>query len=111
MVRRELAAPKFPSRSDSGPDYGDLLPATLCQCPDCRRKRGELEIDEEEFDEDKMEEIFYKNAPPDLPPDLARKLFEVMKEAFLSGEDPEEIISQILGDEGGEKKKKGRKKR
>jgi hypothetical protein len=116
VVRKELASPVFPDRSHPGPDYGDLMPAKPCQCPDCRRKRGEtfgpFDQDEEvgmaEFDEDEMERIFREGAPKDLPPDVSRMLFQVLKEAFLNGEPFDEIMSQITGGGGG--KKKGRRK-
>src|SRR5207248_11778056 len=55
VVRKELAAQAFPGDSfNSGPDYRDLLPGRLCQCPDCRRRRGETVSpfgDEEDEDE------------------------------------------------------------
>jgi hypothetical protein len=115
VERKELASPVFPDRSHPGPDYGDLMPAKPCQCPDCRRKRGEtfgpFDQDEEvgmaEFDEDEMERIFREGAPKDLPPDVSRMLFQVLKEAFLNGEPFDEIMSQITGGGG---KKKGRRK-
>ena len=91
------------------------MPAKPCQCPDCRHKRGEtfgpFDQDEEtvmaEFDEDEMERIFREGAPKDLPPDVSRMLFQVLKEAFLNGEPFDEIMSQITGGGGN---KKGRRK-
>ena len=93
------------------------MPAKPCQCPDCRRKRagtfGPFDTDEEvgmaEFEEDEMEGIFREGAPKDLPPDVSRMLFQVLKEAFLNGESFDEIMSQITGGGGGGKKK-GRRK-
>jgi hypothetical protein len=118
VVRKELKAPAFPTHFSRGPDYSDLLPAPrlLCPCPDCSRQRGETAMDwfddvddEPEFDEAEMKRTFYERLPEGIPPDLARELFEVMKESFLSGESPEEIMSRVIGDSG--KKKKGRHKR
>ena len=118
VVRKELASPGFPSPSSPGPDYTDLLPEELCQCPNCRRQRGESPglfddegiLDDDEFDEAQMRKAFDAKVPEDMPPDIAGMLFEVMKEGFLSGESPDEIMTRILGKRGG-KQKKGRKKR
>jgi hypothetical protein len=122
VVKKELASPAFPSPNKPGPDYGDLMPKTACQCAKCRAKRGEIPdvFDEEEdefdddvfgddeFDEVEMERVFKQNVPKGIPPELARMLYESMREAFLSGVSPDEIMEEILN-EGG-KKKKGRRK-
>jgi tetratricopeptide (TPR) repeat protein len=123
VVRKELTSPAFPASAFSpGPDYNDLLPvpATLCQCSDCRRQRGEAadpfdeeqlyddEDDAPELDEAEMERIFKKRVPKGIPPDLAQQLFEIMKESFLTGESPDEFMSRVIG--GGDKQKKGRRK-
>ena len=119
VVEKELKAPAFPGRFSPGPDYRDLLPVPrqLCPCPDCCRQRGEAamdwfdEVDDEpEIDEAEMKRTFYERLPEGIPPDLARELFEVMKESLLSGESPEEIMSRVMGGGGG-KKKKGRRRR
>jgi len=65
--------------------------------------------DEPEIDQAEVKRIFFERLPEGIPPDLARELFEVMKESYLSGESPEEIMSRVMG--GGGKKKKGRHKR
>jgi len=120
VVRKEIASPAFPGRFSTGPDYSDLMPGKLCQCPDCRRKRGEASStfgeEEEEgdifgFDEDEAERIFNQGVPGDVPPEMKRMLFEVMKEALATGESPEEILSRVMGGgRGGGKRKKGRRK-
>ncbi len=118
VVRKELASPAFPSRSQVGPDYRDLMPREEpCQCPDCRRRRGETsgpfdEIETEdgdEFDDDEMRRIFDDGAPEGLPPEMANMLFEVLKEALINGESPDAILSRLTGAAGG--RKKGRRKR
>jgi tetratricopeptide (TPR) repeat protein len=117
VVRKEIASPAFPGLFGPGPDYSDLLAEKLCQCPDCRQRRGETTglFDEEEDengyepDEDDMERIFNESVPADMPPDIARMLLEVMKEALLTGESPDEIMSRIAGGRGG-KQKKGRRR-
>jgi hypothetical protein len=56
-----------------------------------------------------MEKAFYEAAPRDIPPDILPALFEVAKMAYLTGEDPDEIMSEILGGRRG-KSKKGRRR-
>jgi hypothetical protein len=55
-----------------------------------------------------MEKAFNQAAPGDMPPEISKALFEIMKKALLSGESPDQIISRIIG--GAEKQKKGRRK-
>ena len=118
VIRKELASPLYPSRFSPEPDYSALLPNDrLCDCSDCRRKRGEegygpFDGDapfDDELDDAQMKRMFDQNVPPDIPPDLAGDLFEVLKNSFLSGQSPDEILDRLLGGRG--KKKKGRKKR
>jgi hypothetical protein len=112
VVRKELASPEFPSPFKPGPDYSKLLPEGLCQCPDCRRRRGDGEgVEDDEFDEAQMEKIFKAGAPKDMPPEIAGMLFDVMKEAYRAGLSPDEVVSQILGEMRGKHQKQGRKKR
>jgi uncharacterized protein len=124
VVRKELASPAFPADTFSpGPDYSGLLGLRdqPCQCPECRRQRGEAvdmyeedlydleeEGDEPEFDEAEMERIFKQSLPKGMPPGVANQLFEIMKESLATGESPEEIMSRVLGGGG---KKKGRHRR
>jgi tetratricopeptide (TPR) repeat protein len=125
IARKEAASPDFPGLFDAGPDYSDLFADTLCQCSNCRRERGETPgmFDDEDrsdegifeeglqMDETEMRRIFNQSVPKEVPPDMAEMLFKVMKEAFQSGEAPEELLSQILGGRGGRKQKKGRRNR
>lgn len=118
VLRKELASPGFPSPFNPGPDYSDLLPEEVCQCPDCRHRRGECpglfddeeSLEDDEFDEAQMKKVFDDRVPGDMPSDIAAMLFEVMKETLLTGGSPDEIVSRILGGSG-RKQKKGRKKR
>jgi hypothetical protein len=121
VVRKELASPAFPSRSGSGPDYSDLIPVPkdLCQCPDCRQERENAldpfyeEEDEPEFDEAEMDRIFNEAVPKGIPPALAKQLFEIMRESFLTGDSPEEVMARVAGEvrrkNGGGGKKRGRR--
>jgi hypothetical protein len=110
VLRKEKESPAFPSRSNPGPDYADLFPADLCMCPSCRRERGQSpDPGDGDFDEDEMKKFFYEAAPRDVPRDILPALFEVAKMAYLTGEDPVEVMSEILGSPGG-KRKKGRRR-
>ncbi len=112
VVRKELDSPEFPSPFKPGPDYRKLLPDELCQCPECRRQRGDGPgLEDNGFDETQMEEIFKAGVPKDMPPEIAGMLYDVVKEAFRAGISPDEIVSQILDGAGGKHQKKGRKKR
>jgi tetratricopeptide (TPR) repeat protein len=126
VVRRELKSPAFP-QNKPGVNYSDLLPLRqeLCQCPDCRRARGEVDDfwdDDDEFFEDEefepanneaeTERLFNQSVPKEIPPALARQLFEMLKESYLTGGSSDEIVGRVLGGTGagGGKKKKGRRK-
>ncbi len=70
----------------------------------------------DELDEDEMKRSFFENASKDIPREILPVLFEVAKESFFRGEDPTEILSQILLEDAptrknppGRKKKKGRR--
>jgi hypothetical protein len=79
-------------------------------CPSCRRERGQSpDPSDGDFDEDEMKKFFYETAPRDVPRDILPALFEVAKMAYLTGEDPVEVMSEILGSPGG-KRKKGRRR-
>lgn len=112
VIRRELASPLFPDRFGMGPDYRDLLPQ--CGCADCRRARAEaydpLDVDgqvDDELDDAGMKKIFDRRVPPEMPPEVAESLFEIMRDAFRSGESQDAIVAEMLGGLG--KKKKDRK--
>lgn len=59
VIQRELAKPKFPVRYGMSPDYSDMLDTPDwdeefpqdpdCQCPECRRKRGEDDENDDGF--------------------------------------------------------------
>jgi hypothetical protein len=122
VLRKEKAASKFNSR---GPDYASLLPRMQCDCPKCRRARGEMpgpfdvedDDDDDDFDdfdpidEAEMERLFNQHVPKGMPPEISRMLFEVMKEAYLNGESLEEILSDLMAPERSRGKgRKGRRK-
>jgi hypothetical protein len=108
VVRKEIAASAYPTWNSRGPDYSALLPVDTCDCPACRRKRGEIpdpffgeddgdddeELDEEEFDEI-FNETFNGTMPPGMPPELAPMMSQIMREAFISGMSPAEVIAEL----------------
>lgn len=127
VLRKEKAAAKFPKGNVRDPDYRNLLPQKLCDCPKCRRARAGIpdpfeyernpfdfdddDDDFDDFDEAEMERIFNERVPDDMPPEIAQMLLEVMKEAFLSGESPDEVLSRLLGPGRSRgKARKGRRK-
>jgi hypothetical protein len=136
VVRTEMAATAYPSITKPGPDYRTLI-SDWCDCPDCRRARGETPdfFDHEDFDDDdddddvfiggdldeeQMEEIFNSRVPPDMSPEIAKMLFEVMKEAYLNGVPPDEMLATLENmvsprgeanrSASGGKRKKGKRK-
>jgi hypothetical protein len=132
VVQKEIAAADYPEGGRGGPDYSDLLPDELCDCPDCRRARGESAfsfdgdfLDEEDFengspDEKKLDKFFAQGIPPGMPSELRQVMLEVMKEGFRRGETPEETMARVMSDDEDPmfgpplkrppKKKKGKRK-
>lgn len=121
VVRKEKEATAYPAGNSRGPDYSALMPDPPCDCPDCRRARGEMpgsfdddDFDDEELDDEKMEEIFNDRVPPGMPPELAKLMFEVLREGYRNGLSPEEILSELIDEgPGGSsrgKRKKGRRR-
>jgi hypothetical protein len=121
VVRTEIAASAYPSMDKAGPDYAALI-SDWCDCPDCRRARGETpdffddDDDDDDFvggdlDEEKMEEMFNSRVPPDMSPEIAKMLFTVMKEAYLNGVPPDELLATLQDMTGSDgKRKKGKRK-
>jgi hypothetical protein len=129
VVRKENAASAYPSGNSGGnsgePDYSALLPGQLCNCPKCRRARGEApspfddDFDEDDFDDDeltdeRMEQIFNERVPEGMPPELAQMMFEILKAGYRNGLSPDEVLDELdnMGAPGGSsrKRKKGGRK-
>ena len=121
VVKRERGAPVYPRHGNGGgPRYLDMLESQACNCPDCRRQRGETEdldlfdLDESPlpFDEERMRELFDQRAPKDLSPEVREFLFEKLRDAYLNPSFMDEILSGPIGDDvpDGKKKKKGKRK-
>ena len=113
VVQREKMANKYPTNRDSGPSYRDLLPDDICQCEDCRRRRGEIggPSDNEGLDESEMRRIFDEHAPKGMPREARDMMFDLMKIALEEGISPEEILANLEDvPGGGGNRKKGRRK-
>jgi hypothetical protein len=124
VVRKEKAARTFPKYASQGPKYANLLPRDLCQCPNCRRRRGETvdpydEFDEfgDDFDETDeeldagLEDLFDEfELPPGMPPEIARMLFDEVKRAAANGESLDELMARLTGSRRGGRSRKGRRR-
>jgi len=99
VLQKERIASSYPDRRDHGPDYSALAPRQPCSCPDCRRERGESvdsfdEFDDEDlFDEDDEEDFEF---PPDMPPEIAKMLFEETKKAVQRGETLDQLFARLM---------------
>ena len=116
VVRREKAEQAFPLAYRSGPDYSDLLGTTICNCPECRRARGEPMGPDEDSEEDDgsaaLDEILNGlGLPPDMPPEVARILMEETRRAVERGESLDSLLNRLFGPAGfGRRSKKGRRR-
>ena len=121
VLKREVASPAYPDSSKKAPDYSDLVPDKVCNCPDCHRRRGEspgpFDDDEDEFgfeEEDRDDDFdfdfdgpflgeeaeivraFKDNAPKDMPPWALDALIEGVTVGLRAGKSPEEIMAGLL---------------
>jgi hypothetical protein len=109
VLRKEKAEPKFLARSGYGPDYRAILKEKLCDCPDCRRARGEEVEPDDDVD---LDDIFNSiPIPRDMPKEIAQMLLEQSEQAVARGESPESFAARLFGSVGTEElKKKGRRR-
>jgi hypothetical protein len=113
MLRRERALPKTAVRKGRGPDYGDVMLPERCDCPDCRRARGETVDDYDDLNDDEdLEDLFEQYPPPpEMPRDVAKVLFEETRKAVERGESIDHFLGRIFGGgPPGGGRKKGRRK-
>ena len=117
VLQKEKAERVFPTAYRRGPDYSDFLGAAdLCMCPECRHARGEGAgpFDFEEDDDDAGLDAILDGTgfPPDMPPDIAKILFEEMGKSVRRGESLDSLLNRLFGPGmgfgGG--KKKGRRR-
>jgi HPt (histidine-containing phosphotransfer) domain-containing protein len=125
VVRKEKAERTFPTANARGPGYRDLLSAVLCDCPKCRRARGEpvspVEDFDFDFDADPNDDdgeldfdaiIDQTEIPPDMPPEIAKLLFDETRRAVERGESLDSLLNRVFGPEMGfrPKRRKGRRR-
>jgi hypothetical protein len=116
VLRKEKAERTFPTAYRPGPDYSDLLGTDACNCPNCRRARGEAVSPFEDFEDDDdgdpgLDE-FPAEIPPGMPPEIARLLFDETRKAVQRGESLDSLLNRVFGPEMGfgGKRKKGRRR-
>ncbi len=122
VVQKEKMERAFPTAYRPGPDYSDLLGSGLCNCPKCRRARGEAVGPFEDFQDEDDEEndgdldldaiLDGTELPPDMPPEIARILLGETKKAVERGESLDSLLNRVFGAEAGfgRRGKKGRRR-
>jgi hypothetical protein len=117
VVQKEKAERSFPTGYRPGPDYSDLLGAGLCNCPKCRRARGEAvgpfeDFEEEDDDLDLDAMLDGTEIPPDMPPEIARMLLEETRKSAERGESLDSLLNRVFGPEAGfgGRRRKGRRR-
>jgi len=120
VILKEKAERSFPTPYRRGPDYREFLGASLCQCPKCRRARGgaggpfedveDFEEDDEDVDLDEL--LGGLEIPPDMPPEIAKMVFEETTKAVQRGESLDSLLGRIFGPGPGpaRKRKRGRRR-
>lgn len=113
VLRKEKAEPRFLARSGNGPDYRAILKEKLCDCPACRRARGEApdSFDDDFEDEPDLDEIFTNMPlPPDMPKEVAEMIMEETRRAVERGESLDSLMSRLFGPGPSQRsRKKGRR--
>jgi hypothetical protein len=110
VLRKEKAAPEPPGKNRRGPDYGDLIGDTACQCAACRQARGEVVDPFDDLDGDRDdEEDFGFEIPPGMPPEIAAMFAEEVERAVRRGESFQEFLARLLA--GGLAPRRRRKRR
>jgi HPt (histidine-containing phosphotransfer) domain-containing protein len=92
ILRGEKAEPKVFAAQRRDPGYERILKEKRCDCPKCRRERGEIDEESEDF-----EDIFNDMPlPPDMPPEIARMFFEETRKAVESGESLDSLLARLF---------------
>ena len=105
VLRSEKKEPNTFAADRHDPDYNRIRTKKQCDCPDCRRERGEIDGPPED-----LEEIFDGTAvPPDMPPEIARMLFEETRRAVERGESLDSFLSRLFP--GGSRRGSHRRRR
>ena len=120
VVQKEKAERAFPTARRPGPDYSEFFGEALCNCPKCRRARGEAASPFEDFedfeeDDDDADLDAYLDGmelPPDMPPEIARVLLEETQKSVERGESLDSLLNRVFGSGAGfgRTRKKGRRR-
>lgn len=117
VVQTEKSERTHPTARRPGPDYSDLLYEKLCDCPKCRRARGEgvspWEDGDEDEDEYDLDAILDETAlPPDMPPEIAKMLLGEVQKSIQRGESLDSMLNRVFGPGAGfgGGRKKGRRR-
>lgn len=117
VVRKEKAERAFPTPRRLGPDYSEFLGESLCNCPNCRRARGEAVSPFEDFEGDDDDADFdaildQVGLPPEVPPELAKLLLDETRKSVQRGESLDSFMNRIFGPDPGHggRRKKGRRR-
>ncbi len=120
VVQTEKAERAFPTAYRPGPEYSEFLGAALCDCPQCRRARGEAVGPFEDFDEDFDEDdddadldaiLDRTEIAPDVPPEVARMLFAEASKAVQRGESLDSLLNRLFGPGTGFGRRRGKGRR
>lgn len=94
ILAKERAAHSFPRGLKERPDYGRFL-RKQCDCPECRRERGEepgdSDIDKVFIDRQKLEREMAGSLPPGFPPEFAGEMLD----AIARGESPDAFFERM----------------
>ena len=107
VLKRENAAPEFPVSNRKGPSYDDLVPELQCECPECRRNRGELLLEEDDDDDDAFADDFDMLPPGIPPPPPAIRAY--LMDAIERGKTADEILRDLRLDGGAGRRKRGKR--
>jgi hypothetical protein len=100
ILQKEKKQSVFPKSNRQGPNYRSIVGDRLCQCPDCRRNRGEqmggFDKFDSEFEQD--EEFAGLEIPEDMPLEIAELLLQETVRAVANGESVEELLARLGGE-------------
>ncbi len=104
VLETEKRASTYPKGGRQGPQYRSIVGRKLCNCPDCRRERGETMDEFDDFDDDEDYDFDEGDVaggfeiPEDMPPEIAKILLEETARAVQNGETLEELIGRLSGE-------------
>ncbi|HTX33468.1 MAG TPA: hypothetical protein VME43_00540 [Bryobacteraceae bacterium] len=118
VARTEKAARDFPTDRQPGPRYEEFLGEPLCNCPECRRARAEAAGPYgEDFEDDDDDDVDFDalmngmELPPDMPPEVAKIMFQETQKSVQRGESLDSLLKRLFGPAAASRRtKKGRRR-